>query len=80
MAEKPIFDIARAKRKIAQGKRGKWWRRAGSKTRGFYYLTADGRHVADEKHLERIKSLVIPPAWTCVRVVPAASSSLQAQP
>jgi DNA topoisomerase I len=78
MAEKPIFDIIQARRKIEQGKRAKWWRRAGSKSRGFQYLTADGKKITDEKHLERIKSLVIPPAWKYVRISPAVSSSLQA--
>ena len=78
MAVKPIFDAAEARRKIAQGRRAKWWRRTGSKSRGFQYLAADGARITDEKHLERIKSLVIPPAWRYVRISPAASSSLQA--
>jgi DNA topoisomerase-1 len=74
----PIFSVSEARRKIDCGKRAKWWRRVGSKSRGFKYETAGGQTVTDEKHLARIKSLVIPPAWKSVRISPAASSSLQA--
>ena len=59
-------------------RRAKWWRRAGSKSRGFRYETADGRPVEDEAALERIRSLVIPPAWRDVRISPSPRSSLQA--
>jgi DNA topoisomerase-1 len=38
-------------------------RRAGS---GFTYILPDGRRVADAETVARIKSLVIPPAWTDV--------------
>lgn len=75
---KTIFDASEARRKIEQGKRGKWWRRAGGKSKGFRYLDKDETPVTDEKSLERIKSLVIPPAWKHVRISPAASSSVQA--
>lgn len=78
MTKKPVFDVDSARQKIEQGKRSKWWRRISSKSRGFQYAAADGKRITDEKHLERIKSLVIPPAWKHVRISPAASSSLQA--
>jgi DNA topoisomerase I len=75
---KPIFDTSQAKQKIEQGKRAEWWQRAGGKSKGFRYLTADGKAITGETELARIKSLVIPPAWKYVRISPAASSKLQA--
>jgi DNA topoisomerase-1 len=38
-------------------------RRAG---KGFTYLDAGGRRVANADTIKRIRSLVIPPAWTDV--------------
>jgi DNA topoisomerase-1 len=73
-----IFDTVLARQKIEQGKRAKWWRRAGGKSKGFAYLDAEGKPIADEAGLARIKSLVIPPAWKYVRISPAASSKIQA--
>lgn len=52
--------------------------RRGSKKSGFRYLKPDGSPVTDEAALERIKSLVIPPAWKHVRISPSPRSSLQA--
>jgi DNA topoisomerase-1 len=75
---KAIFDTVLAKQKIEQGKRAKWWRRVGGKSKGFAYLDAAGQRITDEAQLARIKSLVIPPAWKYVRVSPAASSKIQA--
>lgn len=75
---KTIFDTVLAKQKIEQGRRAKWWRRIGGKAKGFSYLDADGKPIKDEAQLERIKSLVIPPAWKYVRISPAASSKIQA--
>ena len=63
---------------VTRDRRAKWWRRTGSKSRGFRYETADGRPLTDEAALERIKSLVIPPAWREVRISPSPRSSLQA--
>ena len=77
-AKKVIFDPREAKQKIDQGRRARWWRRAGGKSSGFKYWDADGKKITDEKHLERIRSLVIPPVWKHVRISPSASSSLQA--
>jgi len=45
---------------------------------GFVYLDAKGGPVDDEATLKRIKSLVIPPAWTDVWICPQANGHLQA--
>lgn len=44
----------------------------------FAYLDAHGEPVTDEATLGRIKSLVIPPAWTDVWICPLANGHLQA--
>jgi DNA topoisomerase-1 len=44
----------------------------------FAYLDAHGEPVTDEATLARIKSLVIPPAWTDVWICPLANGHLQA--
>lgn len=53
------------------------WRRGGSKGR-FRYLDARGSRIEDEAKLERIESLVIPPAWKDVWISPNARAKLQA--
>ncbi len=53
------------------------WRREGSRGR-FRYVDAQGRRITDEEKLERIKLLVIPPAWKEVWISASASSKLQA--
>jgi DNA topoisomerase-1 len=63
---------------VARGARARWWVRRGSKRRGFQYETSDGKPISDEAQLERIRSLVIPPAWEQVRISPSARSPLQA--
>ena len=50
-------------------------RRAG---KGFLYLDANGRRVANAETLKRIRSLVIPPAWTDVWICAAADGHIQA--
>lgn len=75
---KPLFDKKKSKETIEKGRRARWWQRRGSKSRGFFYTDAAGKKIADEGSLERINSLVIPPAWRYVRVSPYAGSSLQA--
>lgn len=45
---------------------------------GFYYLNSKGEKVTDEKTLERIKKLVIPPAWTEVWIANTPRGHLQA--
>src|ERR671914_2427707 len=52
------------------------WRRLGK--RRFRYVDASGRPIEDEDALERIRGLVIPPAWTEVWISPNAGAKLQA--
>ncbi len=61
-------------RTVSPNDRGWTRRRAGS---GFVYLDADGRRLSGEE-VERIKSLVIPPAWTDVWICPRANGHIQA--
>jgi DNA topoisomerase I len=53
------------------------WRRLGSSGR-FRYVDARGNAIADEEKLQRIRDLVIPPAWKDVWISPNASAKLQA--
>ena len=53
---------------IARRRRGK----------GFTYVDAGGSPVTDAATLERIKALVIPPAWNDVWICPTASGHIQA--
>lgn len=46
--------------------------------KSFRYSFPDGKRVADEESLRRIKSLAIPPAWTHVWICPVANGHLQA--
>ena len=50
-------------------------RRAGT---GFVYLDPQGQPIRDRETLGRIRSLVIPPAWTDVWICPLASGHIQA--
>lgn len=50
-------------------------RRAGD---GFVYLGPDDKPVEDEAVLARIKSLVLPPAWSSVWISPSANGHIQA--
>jgi len=68
----------KARQAIERGRRAKWWRRVGSKSRGFTYTDADGKPLTKSDQLERINSLVIPPAWKHVRICPSAGGRLQA--
>ena len=54
-----------------------WIRREGSKSR-FRYVHADGRAVRDARTLERIRKLVIPPAWTDVHIAASGRAEIQA--
>ena len=63
---------------VERGERARWWRRLGSRRAGFRYETATGSKITDQTELERITSLVIPPAWKNVRISPRARSRLQA--
>jgi DNA topoisomerase-1 len=74
-------DLTAAPRLLAaveKGRRAKWWRRKGSKSRGFRYFEPSGKEIKDAEALERIKLLVIPPAWKFVRISPSAGGRLQA--
>jgi DNA topoisomerase I len=53
------------------------WRREGSKGR-FRYLDTHGNRITDAARLERIQSLVIPPAWKDVWISPNPNAKLQA--
>jgi DNA topoisomerase I len=52
------------------------WRRDGR--RRFRFFDSRGRRITDPAKLERIESLVIPPAWTDVWISPRANAKLQA--
>src|SRR5215217_1364900 len=49
-------------------------RRSGS---GFRYLDRDGKLIKDPDTIERIKALVIPPAWTDVWISPDPRGHIQ---
>ena len=46
--------------------------------RGFSYRDRDGKPIRDRETLARIRSIVIPPAWTDVWICPHANGYLQA--
>ncbi|CAN5564931.1 MAG: DNA topoisomerase IB [Blastocatellia bacterium] len=75
--KQPIFDTTKAREILEKGKRSKWWKRVGAKSRGFKYVDANGKAITDAEHLERIKLLVVPPAWRHVRIAPSAGSRVQ---
>ena len=50
-------------------------RKAG---KGFVYLGTDGRIIQDDKELQRIRSLAIPPAYTDVWICPSPNGHIQA--
>lgn len=62
---------------VERGARARWWRRRGSK-RAFWYEDANGQRITDQEQIQRIKALVIPPAWANVRVAPSPRNRLQA--
>lgn len=45
--------------------------------KGFRYIDAEGKPVRDKETLARIKSLVIPPAWTGIWICPNPKGHLQ---
>jgi DNA topoisomerase IB len=53
------------------------WRRERSRGR-FRYFDARGNRITDGEQLERIRSLVIPPAWKDVWISPRPGAKLQA--
>src|SRR5262245_26880479 len=46
--------------------------------KGFTYVGPDGKTVRDKDTLKRIKSIVIPPAWTDVWICPSPHGHIQA--
>ncbi|MFT3745512.1 MAG: hypothetical protein QM785_14620 [Pyrinomonadaceae bacterium] len=73
-----IFDPERAREAVVRGRRARWWERRGTKPGRFRYFDAGGKQIADDASLERIRKLVIPPAWKYVRVNPFAGGKIQA--
>jgi DNA topoisomerase-1 len=67
--------LAQRLRRVSCSAPGLSRRRSG---RGFTYVDAGGRKVDDAATLERIRALVIPPAWTDVWICPVASGHIQA--
>jgi DNA topoisomerase-1 len=55
-----------------------WWLRAGTPKRGFRYVGLNGRPLSAPGFIERIGSLVIPPAWTEVHISPDPERKIQA--
>ncbi|HET6969975.1 MAG TPA: DNA topoisomerase IB [Phenylobacterium sp.] len=53
-------------------------RRRPARGHGFNYLHPDGSPVTDERTLDRIRALAIPPAWTEVWICPRANGHIQA--
>jgi DNA topoisomerase I len=74
----PASAVKTARELVEHGTRVKWWRRRGTKKQGFWYEDQQGRPITDEAQLERIRLLVIPPAWRHVRIAPSLRSRLQA--
>ncbi|MDI1240580.1 MAG: DNA topoisomerase IB [bacterium] len=72
-----IFDKKMTRQMICKGRRGKWLERKGSKASGFRYVDCNGKQNTDPAILDRVKALVIPPAWTDVRICPSPSGRLQ---
>ena len=53
-------------------------RRKPARGHGFNYLDTHGKPITDEKTLDRVRGLVIPPAWTDVWIAPTANGHIQA--
>jgi DNA topoisomerase-1 len=62
-------------RHVTDAKPGITRRRSG---RGFRYIGVDGKTIRDDAVLERIRSIVIPPAWTDVWICPREDGHIQA--
>ena len=67
--------MARELRRVCWCDPGITRQRAGSR---WVYLDPKGRQVTDSETLARIKSLVIPPAWTDVWICPYPNGHIQA--
>ncbi|WP_372698149.1 DNA topoisomerase IB [Arthrobacter sp. JSM 101049] len=62
-------------RRVQPGTGGITRRKAG---RGFTYISANGRRITSAITLERIRDLVIPPAWTDVWIASEPNAHIQA--
>ena len=56
----------------------RWIRRRGSPSSGFRYVDARGKRVASKAQIERIRKLVIPPAWKDVHIATSPARAVQA--
>ena len=79
LADPPAAAKAAGLRYVTDSKPGIRREREGDgEGAAFRYIDATGEPVEDEATLKRIKSLVIPPAWTDVWICPQANGHLQA--
>jgi DNA topoisomerase I len=74
---KPVFDVQKARAAIEKGRRANWWLRKGTMKRGFNYVDSAGKKITKPADLERIKLLVVPPAWKYVRISPYPGTPVQ---
>jgi DNA topoisomerase-1 len=72
-----VFDKTKTREMIKKGRRARWWQRKGSPKKGFRYFDCNGKPITEQAQLERISSLVIPPAWKEVRICPQPGGRLQ---
>jgi DNA topoisomerase-1 len=72
-----VFDTKLTRQMISKGRRARWVERKGGKVAGFRYIDCNGSIITDQPTLDRIKSLVIPPAWRHVRICPSPNGRLQ---
>jgi DNA topoisomerase I len=55
-----------------------WWRRRGSAKDGFHFVDAADQPITSDTALERIRALVIPPAWQDVHIAADSDCKVQA--
>jgi DNA topoisomerase-1 len=77
VAAEPTIAAKVAKLHYVSDLGGRGYRRA-KRGEGFAYLDDDGRAIADEAVLARIRKLAIPPAWTDVWIAADERAHLQA--
>ncbi len=70
--------LKEAKEKIDKSRYAKWWRRKGSAPQRFKYFNSQKKQITNEKNLDYIRSLVIPPAWKYVRISPSQKDKILA--
>jgi len=75
---KILFDFNKARSTIERGRRARWWRRTGRNSGTFRYRDENDKVISDKAQLDRIRSLVIPPAWKHVRINPSSGGKIQA--